>query len=218
VWVEKFSRLALRNRKEEDLGPHQVIVRLSGVYPDLHSLQAGKAAGAKGEMDNMSVTCFATVCVANKDKKCQLFERLAGGGNGPCKEFEFPFPGKPEPSPYPTTFAFPCPPYADIWDGAHSFSRSICTGNFQFGGTVTGKFRAVWIYGRPETIVPQYGYQAVEEVCISGYASSWKEARSAVIPPGGCWIRGGGVVPVDRVLPDSEAPQFSGLVDSWRRW
>jgi len=81
-------------------------------------------------------------------------------------------------------------PYAGLWDGSWSFSRTICAGNYQFGGKVTGSFIPVRItLRRNGKKVTVSGYQAITSVTIAGWSTS-KNPPPVTVPPGDVWIGG----------------------------
>ena len=81
-------------------------------------------------------------------------------------------------------------PYADMWDGSYNFSRSICSGNYMFGGKVTGQFIPVCITmlrRRDGKEVTMSGYQAATKVTIIGWSTS-QDPPPVVVPPGDVWV------------------------------
>ena len=112
---------------------------------------------------------------------------------------------------------YPTPPYAGAWDGGASFSRSICCGNFWFGGDVQGERRPVWIYtGEGNDLWA--AYEAVEPVTIT---AEWRggHSRSVVVPAGAYWCqryqdRGRAVLAAFPRVPRNEAAP----VDVLGRW
>lgn len=86
-------------------------------------------------------------------------------------------------------------PYAGGWDGASSFSRSICAGNYSFGATVSGEYVPVLATiirssGGDTRPVDQWqeqvpAWQAVTEVTIEWWAGNRHGKKT--IPPGEVW-------------------------------
>jgi len=94
-------------------------------------------------------------------------------------------------------FFAPQVPYAGLWDGSWNFSRSICAGNYEFGGKVTGDFVPAHItLRRNGKEVTVFGYQAVTEVTILGWCTSIvgqsvsRGVYSTIVPPGDVWVGG----------------------------
>ena len=123
-------------------------------------------------------------------------------------------------------------PYADMWDGSYNFSRTICAGNFEFGGNVVGQFIPVRITmhrKRDGKEVTMPGYQAVTKVTIVGWSTSGK-LPPVVVPPGEVWVgyrykdalwndpSEYDVLRVSQVDTTNEEQAASKFVDSMYRW
>ncbi len=113
------------------------------------------------------------------------------------------------------TLPYPTPPYAGLWDGAEGFYRSICAGNFWFGGAVEGERRPVWIWtGEGGDLWA--AFQAISPVSITAHWRGGQE--SVIIPAGDFWCSR--YATVQRVLAafPRELQGASECVDVLGRW
>lgn len=116
-------------------------------------------------------------------------------------------------------------PYAGQWDGATSFHRSICCGNYWFGAEVGGSCVPVRVTLADANDdlrrIERDGWLSVGVGGVNIHTYARHKTRDTHVPPGGVWVT---TVPADNLRwnvvsfePRSE-PETSGCVDSLGRW